>query len=131
MNLQIPDNINKILKDKEIWEENSFNPILVNVMNCNYNGKDVLSYQMQFDVDDEIGNLGRTMSLNDTFLDGDEWEDLIRRYIRLRNKELEEKIHSDSESSTCVIWLEEKNDFLETFKFVIELINIEDGKIYL
>ena len=65
-----------------------------------YKGKDMISYQADFELLDEYEDI-----------DGDEWEELIRIYIKENEPELLEFVKGDSESSTCVIWANNQSNF--------------------
>ncbi|MBK9018316.1 MAG: hypothetical protein IPM82_32085 [Saprospiraceae bacterium] len=103
------------MKEEEYWEDETFNPILITIEEVQYKGKSMISYQAAFEVLDEFDDI-----------DGDEWEGILREYVREKAPDLETKIHGDSESSTCVVWLENEADFKKTLGLMIELLRSEE-----
>lgn len=108
---EFPNDLNSILKEEEYWEDESFEPITITVEEIQYKGKDMVSYQADFEVLDEYEEI-----------DGDEWEKLIRIYIERNELELLEFVKGDSESSTCVIWTNNQSNFKKILGRMIELI---------
>ena len=100
-----------ILKEEVYWEDESYEPITITVEEIQYKGKDMISYQADFDVLDEYEDI-----------DGDEWEELIRKYIEKNEPELLKFVKGDSESSTCVIWTNNPSNFKKILGRMIELI---------
>ena len=121
--LSIPKNINQILEEDGIWENEKFEPILISVMESEYKGKDVIGFQMEFSAWEELGLINQNLKRKEKELDGDEWETLIRKYIKSKNSILENSIHGDSESETCVLWTETKEEFEEMMNMIFELID--------
>ena len=72
-----PTELETILKEEEFWEDESFEPITITIEEIQYKGLDMISYQADFEVLDEYEEI-----------DGDEWEELIRIYIKENEPEL-------------------------------------------
>lgn len=113
--LEIPVNLMEILKEEEYWEDETFEPIVITIEEVSYKGKDMLSYQAAFEVLDDYEEI-----------DGDEWEELIRNYIDEKEPSLEKRIKGDSESSTCVLWINNDADFRLMLKCMLELLEDEN-----
>ncbi len=114
--LRIPGNLKIILEDEEYWEDDSFDPLLITIQPVVYQGKNVISFQAEFEPPDDSDDI-----------DGDEWEEIIRDYIREKDPGLETRIHGDSESSTCVLWTDNEADFRKMLGFMIEVLEQELG----
>ena len=121
--IEIPDSINQILEDEGIWEDESFDPIIVTVMESVYKGKDVIGFQMEFPAWEKLGKINQLLEVKEKRLDGYEWENLIRKYIKIKGSKLEAAIHGDSEGETCVLWTETKGEFEAMMKLIFELID--------
>jgi len=106
-----PIKLETILKEEEYWEDESFEPITITVEEIQFNGKNIISYQADFEVLDEFEEI-----------EGDEWEELIIKYIERNDPELLEFVNGDSESSTCVIWTSSQSNFKKILGRMIELI---------
>ena len=113
--LKIPKNLLKILYEKEYWEDYSFEPILITIEEIQYHGEDMISYQAEFEVLDEYEDI-----------QGDEWEELIRIYIKEKEPKFVSKIEGDSEMATCVLLTNNESDFRRMLGYIIELL--EDNK---
>ena len=110
-NFNLPDNLLEILKEEDYFESEIFHPILITIEEIEFKGEDMISYQAEFEVLDEYEEI-----------DGDEWEELIRKYIEKNEPELLEFVKGDSESSTCVIWSNSQSNFIKILGRMIELI---------
>ena len=121
--INIPGNINQILEEEGIWEDESFDPIIVTVMESEYKGKDVIGFQMEFPAWEKLGDINQLLEEQHIELDGDEWENLIRKYVKTKNSKLEKTMHGDSEGETCVLWTESKEEFEEMMNLIFELID--------
>lgn len=111
----IPGNLIDILEKEGYWEDETFEPIMITVGVVSHKGKDMLSYQAAFEVLDGYEEI-----------DGDEWEELIRNFIEEKEPGLEKKIKGDSESSTCVLWINNEADFILMLKFMLDLLEDEN-----
>lgn len=124
INTIVPKNINKILIEEGIWECNEFEPIYLSALEVTYKGKDLISFQIEFSCWERLGKVNALLEKNQIELDGDGWELFIRKFIRERNPILENKIHGDSETETCVLWLDNRIDYIKTIEYIIKLINL-------
>lgn len=110
-NFSFPSNLVSILKAKEYFEDDRFDPILISVQEDIYEGKEIISYQIEFEVLEEFEDI-----------DGDLWEKLIRKYIQKEEPQLLKYINGDSEISTCAIWTDNQSMFLNILIKVLELV---------
>ncbi|MEL7122871.1 MAG: Imm51 family immunity protein [Bacteroidota bacterium] len=113
--LKIPVNLDAILQEEEVWEDESYDPILITIEKVNYQGVDKISYSAEFEALDEYENI-----------DGNEWEALIKIYISEKVPELLERVNGDSEAATCVIWTDNESNFRKTLGLMIELLEREN-----
>ncbi|MEM6260429.1 MAG: hypothetical protein AAF711_00805 [Planctomycetota bacterium] len=105
-NWKIPPNLLQLLEEDEddIWEDDQWAPVLLTAMaGTSYEGRDIpIMWQIEFEPPD-----GR---------DGDEWAELVAEAFSKRHPDHASELHSDSESDTCVLWVESEH----TCKHLIE-----------
>ena len=111
---KLPQNIAKALEDGDgMWEDDRWSPILLTAMSgTEYNGRDIpIAWQIEFDPfegDFEAANAHlEEMGIEP---DGDSWGEYIEKTIRKTNPALAKRLHTDCESSTCVLWVESEED---------------------
>ena len=109
--LKIPLNLKEFLAEEEYWEDDSFEPLLLTIQEIEFNGKDSISYQAEFEINEDY-----------PFASGDSLEVLLRSFIYQKDQNLERKIKGDSESSTCVLWIDTESDFKKMLGFFIRLV---------
>jgi hypothetical protein len=106
---KIPKNLLKLIAEDGMWESERFEPILLMVMaGTSYGGREVpLAWQIEFEPEDapfapdsaKLATLGIQPG-------GDGWAEVIGKRFAKKYRRLAEELHSDSESSTCVLWVE-------------------------
>ena len=92
---KIPADLQRYLNAHDgIWEDDRWDPILLTVMQgTSYEGRDIpVAWQIELEPPD-----GR---------DGDAWAETIRDEYMLQHAKQIDELHFDSESSTCVIWVD-------------------------
>lgn len=127
MNIEeiIPDNINQIVIKDGIWENSVLMPFYLSALEVVHKGKNIFSYQVEFNCNDEIGKINQLLIKNEIELDGYGWEMFIRKFLKENNEEFEKRIFGDSESETCVLWVENTNDYKFLIKSLIVFVNLE------
>lgn len=125
-NLNIPSKLSKVLEEEGLWESEEFDPLLLTIMEAEHKGKDIISYQVEFSADDELGPINQVLANHQLEPDGDEWEALIRKFIKARNAGLESKIYGDSDGETCVLWTKKQPDFEKLMALLFEWIDASD-----
>jgi hypothetical protein len=107
---RVPKNIEKRVEAEDgLWESERFDPILLNVMSdTSHNGRDIpLAWQIEFDPsDNRLAAANEKIEASGTEPDGEGWSSAIEKQFARRYPKLVHEFHSDSESSTCVIWVE-------------------------
>lgn len=114
-NLKFPSNLLIILKDEGFWENDLFNPFLITVEEIHFKGLDKVSYEASFPILEEFEDI-----------DGYEWEDIIRAYVKELNPFLESKMVGESEEDLCVIWTDDPDNFRTMLTLMQELIQQPD-----
>jgi hypothetical protein len=95
--------------DDGLWESERFDPILLTVMSdTSYQGRDIpLAWQIEFDPgDDRLAAANEKMETSGIEPDGDGWSSVIEKQFAWHHPKLAREFHSDSECSTCVVWVE-------------------------
>lgn len=86
-----------------------------------------LAWQIEFEPDDVAGSAGAALiDSNGVEPDGDEWANLVIDQVAQRHPELTGALRSDSEQSTCVIWVETEDACRKTLAIVQQLAKEED-----
>lgn len=123
---KIPKNIQKRVDDEDgIWEDERFDPILLTVMSgVEYEGRDIpLSWQIEFDpFENRLDAANKKLESSDIEPDGDGWAEIIEKEFTKRYPKLADELHSDSESSTCVLWVESEKTCQKLIEIVWSLI---------
>lgn len=124
---KIPKNIQKRVDDEDgMWEDERFDPILLTVMSgVEYEGRDIpLSWQIEFDpFDDRLETANEKLETSGIEPDGDGWAEVIEKKFTKRYPKLAGELHSDSESSTCVLWVESEDACKKLIGLVWSLIH--------
>jgi hypothetical protein len=125
---KIPANIQKRVDDEGgIWESERWDPILLSVMSgTSYSGRDIpLAWQIEFEPDDErFQAANEKISAIGIEPDGDGWSSLIEKIFARRHPKNAGELHFDSESSTCVAWVESENVCRRLIEVVWALMNL-------
>lgn len=128
MELKFPKSLQKIVDQDGIWETEAFDPIFVSVIKVEHIGREVLGYQIEFEVfDQEFEPINARMAAKGIEANGEEWEALLRRYIREQDVELSQRLHGDSDSHTCVVWVETEADIHRLLALVTGLLANPDA----
>ena len=128
--LVVPKNIDQYLAEKEVWYcDGEYAPINLLIEKSFYNGNPTLNYQLSFDPSDIIDEweeqgfeFFEQESENEIDYDGYEFESYIRQYIGKRDTVLLANLKGDSESATCVLWVDNEIDFRKLLKYCFEAL---------
>jgi hypothetical protein len=121
--LVFPKNLDKILDQDGIWSDDTFAPIIVLVLEGEDEGSDVICYQFEIPVGDAFEEIEAIMESNDMDANGLDWEDTIREYIHRIDPILENKLQSESETETCILWVPDEASFRKIFGHVLDLLS--------
>ncbi len=121
--LVFPKNLDKILDQDGIWSDDTFAPITVLVLEGEEEGSDVICYQFEIPVGDAFEEIEAIMESNDMDASGLDWEDMIREYIHRIDPILENKLQSESETETCILWVPDEASFRKIFGHVLDLLS--------
>ena len=123
---RIPKNLEQQVADGDgSWEERRFDPILLTVMSgVEYEGRAIpLSWQIEFDPsDDRLEAANEKLESSGIGPDGDGWAEVIEKEFAKRYPKLAGELHSDSESSICVLWVESEKTCQKLIAVVWSLI---------
>lgn len=123
---RIPKGLAKILRSEGMWESERFDPILLTVMSdTSYQGRDIpLAWQIEFDpFDDRLDVANKRIKTAGIEPDGDGWSEVIQKRFSAMHPTLAGEFHSDSESSTCVLWVESEGACRKLLELVWSLIH--------
>lgn len=120
--LVFPKNLAKVLEDDGIWSDDTFDPIGVHVIEGEVDGEDVVCYQLEFAAVDSFPEIEAIMEASDMDVSGYDWEDLIREYIHNIDPIFENKLESDSEGETCVIWTRDEASLRKLLGHVLDFV---------
>jgi hypothetical protein len=120
--LVFPKNLDKILDKDGIWSDDTFAPITVLVLEGEDDGSDVICYQFEIPVGDAFEEIEAIMESNDMDASGLDWEDMIREYIHRIDPILENKLQSESEAETCILWVPDETNFRKVFGHLLDLL---------
>ena len=118
---KIPKALKRLIEDDGMWEDERWDPILLTVMSdTEYEGREIpLAWQIEFDpFDDRLEAVNSRIEASGIEPDGDGWSSVIEKEFGRRHPKLAGELHSDSESSTCVLWVESE----ETCRKLIEVV---------
>lgn len=125
---KIPKALTRTLRSEGMWESERFDPLLLTVMSdTSYNGREIpMSWQIEFDpFDDRIEAAGEKLKASGIEPDGDGWAEHIENEFAKRYPKLVGELHFDSESSTCVLWVESETACQKLIDLVWLLIQSE------
>jgi len=119
---QVPGDLKKsVAAAGGSWEEERYDPLLLTVSTgTTHDGREVpLSWQIEFDpFDERLEAAGERLERRGVEPDGDGWSSVIQKAFRKRFPKLARELHDDSETSTCVLWVESET----ACKRLVELI---------
>jgi len=108
----IPEDLQQLVEaDKDgIWEDTRWEPVLLTVMSgTSYGGRDIpLAWQIEFEPDGELF-VSRNAKLTELGLepDGYGWATLIKSVFMKYHPEVADELQfGDTESATCIVWVE-------------------------
>jgi hypothetical protein len=110
---KIPDNLRTILDAEEQWEDPRWDPLTLTVMaGTAYLGRPIpVAWEVSFSpADDFFDDLNGTLEAAGIDPDGDGWFHLIKDRVAKSAPDLLERLHDDSETATCVVWVETEAD---------------------
>ena len=123
---EVPKDLQKRINKEGTWGSDRFDPIRLTVMSgTTYQGRNLpLVWQIEFDPSDEQwAAANEKIEALDIEPDGDGWAEVIERKFSKRYPKLAGQLHSDSESSTCVLWVESENVCERLVEIVWSLIH--------
>ena len=110
---RVPKDLRKRVADAGgTWEDERYDPILLSVSgDGSYKGRKIpLMWQVEFDpCDERLEAAGERLENRGLEADGDGWSSVIRKKFKKRFPKLAGELHDDSESSTCVLWVESES----------------------
>lgn len=121
--LVFPKNLAVILDKDGIWSDDTFAPITVLVVEGELEGEDITCYQFEIPVGEDFEEIDAVMEANDMDASGLDWEDMIREYIHRIDPILENKLQSESETDTCILWVPDEATFRKVFGHVLDLLS--------
>ncbi|HYV90220.1 MAG TPA: Imm51 family immunity protein [Chitinophagales bacterium] len=125
--LKIPNNLTQVLEEEGMWEDETFAPVHITVMESEFKGKNVIGFQLEFSPHENFNEINEVMEENGIEVDGYNWEGLIRKFLKKKDKKFEAKVIGDSEGETCVLWTQTEEDFRRLLGFTIEFISNPDN----
>lgn len=109
--IKFPKNIKTKMED-DVWECYDYEPFIINVLDISRNGKEMLSYSLEFSPSDEIfQEINQKLELQKYIADGDGWADYILKELNKNKVQFIDEIDSESESETCVLYASNEADF--------------------
>jgi hypothetical protein len=109
---KLPKDLNQILQEDGVWDDERFDPILLTVMSgTSYGGRKIsLAWWIEFDpYDKRLQHANKKIEQSGIEPDGDGWSEVVITHFAKRHPKLADELHSDSESSTCVLWVESEH----------------------
>lgn len=109
--VKFPKNI-KTKMDDGIWECNDYEPFVISISDSLQNGKEILSYALEFSPTEELfEDINKKLEQHKFIADGNGWADYILKELQKNKAQFTDKIHNDSESETCVLCASNEIDF--------------------
>jgi hypothetical protein len=97
----------RLAKPDSTWQDERYDPLLLTV-SPGYDGRETpFQWQIEFDpFDERLEAAGERLERRGIEPDSDAWSSVIQRAFRKRFPKLARELHDDSETSTCVLWVE-------------------------
>ncbi len=108
-----------------MWESERFDPILLTVMSgTSHRGRKIsLAWQIEFEPEDrQFAPASTKIAASGIQPDGDGWAEVIGNRFTKKHARFAGEFHSDSESSTCVMWVESEDSCKKLIELVWSLI---------
>ncbi len=120
---KIPENINELLQNNdEMWKYDDFSPFNITISNGFHKGKARTRYQIDFCPYEEFDKLNQHIEGLGFEADGYGWTDYMLEYISETAPALSKVVFEDSETETCVLYVEEAKYFVPLLTKVEEAI---------
>ena len=103
------------------WEDERYDPLLLTVnTGGTYGGREIpFMWQIEFDpFDERLQAAAEPLERRGVEPNGDGWSGVIQKAFRKRFPKWARELHDDSESSTCVLWVESER----ACKALVELV---------
>ncbi len=121
--LKFPPKLRAIVADEGRYEDDSFTPLLINVSLLDHKARTVLGYQLILAAGSDYEEIEDQMYEAGIEIDGQAWEALIRKYLKLKDSAFEKQIEGDTEGSNCVLWSDKEESLRKLLKLVLEMLS--------
>lgn len=109
--MKFPKNIKTKMEDG-VWESNDYEPFVISISDVLQNGKEILSYSLEFSPTDELFHvINKKLEQHKFIADGHGWADFILKELQKNKVQFTDQIHNDSESETCALCASNEIDF--------------------
>ena len=109
----MPTDLATIVAEDGEWEDPSWDPLLLTVVgNTRFEGRLIpLAWQLSLWPDDLFcTTLNAAMRAKGESPDGHAWSAVIQAELATDTPALADRVHDDSDASTCVLWVESEAD---------------------
>lgn len=98
--------------EDDVWECYDYEPFVINVSDILRNGKETLSYSLEFSPSDEIfENINKKLEQQKYIANGDGWADYILKKIDENKVDFADGVDNDSDSETFELYTSNEADF--------------------
>lgn len=120
--LKFPAKLRIIIADEGSYEDDSFSPLMVTVSELAHKGKVVIGYQLSFEAGEHFEEIEDMMYEAGMKINGDSWEQLLRRQLKSKDPAFEKLVNGDTESENCVLWTEKEEHFRRLLSEVLAFL---------
>lgn len=120
--LKFPPKLRGIIADEGFYQDDSFEPLLINVSELGHKGRVVIGYQLILKAGEHYEEIEDLMYEAKQKINGASWEALIRRYLKSRDAAFEKQIEGDTEGANCVLWTDKEDLFRRLLAYVMEFV---------
>ena len=115
----------RLAKADGSWEDERYDPLFLRVSpDTSYDGPEIpIRWQIEFDpFDERLEAAGERLERRGIEPDSDAWSSVIQKAFRKRFPKLARELHDDSESSTCVLWVESESACKKLVKLIWSIL---------
>ena len=106
-----PLDLFEIIEQEGVWESEKFPPFFISAEETHHNDREIIAYQVDLEIETDFGEPFSYAKALNANLDGFDWENIIRIYLKSKDAPLEDAIDSGSEAEACVLWTSRKSYF--------------------
>ena len=129
--LKFPPKLRAIIADEGSYQDDTLSPLMISVSELGHKGRTVIGYQLTLPAGEHYEEIEDLMYDAGQKINGENWEALLRSYLKFKDSAFEKQIEGDSEGANCVLWSDKEDVFRKLLAYVLEFLADKDASVAL